>query len=471
MVATTAPPETTRVMRFAPHPGAQTRFMSTPADVAAGGGAAGGGKSHIALLEALRHIHRPMFRAVYFRRTAADLRKPRGLWDSSRQIFPHFGGRPREQELEWHFPSGAWVKMNHLEHESDVHDHQGAEYPLLILDEATHFSSHQFWYLQSRVRAPKQAGVRPYTRLTCNPDPDSFLMREFLDPAGYIDEEGLPREEMIGKLRWFVRADAGDSLVWGDSPEQLEELHPELFREMPARARAKSFTFVPFKLTDNPSIGEDYKAQLLLLPKVDRMRLLYGNWRVREARGDLFKPQWFPVLAQAPESVRRVRFWDLAASRRKRSDHTAGVLMSVNADGIYCIEDVTTLHLRPHETEQAIARIAHEDGLTTEVWLEQETGAGAEFFIDSMQRGVLRGFTVCGLAVRGIGTKLERAKPVSSAAEKGHVRIVGAAWNRGFLSELESFPDPRVHDDQVDAMSGAFHCLQQGSFAFGSAEW
>lgn len=458
-------------MRFAPHPGAQTRFMSTPADVAAGGGAAGGGKSMVALMEALRHIHRPMFRAVYFRRTAADLRKPKGLWDSSRGIYPHFGGRPREQDLEWHFPSGAWLKMNHLEHESDVHDHQGAEYPLLILDEATHFSSAQFWYLQSRVRAPKQAGVRPYTRLTCNPDPDSFLMKEFLDPAGYIDEEGFPRESMVGRLRYFVRSEADDLLLWGDSPEELEVRHPDMFKDMPARIRAKSFTFVPFKLTDNPSIGEDYKAQLLNMPRVDRMRLLYGNWRVRDARGEMFKPAWFPILAAAPESIRRVRFWDLAASRRRRSDHTAGVLMSISDAGLYCIEDVTVLHLRPHGTEEEIARIAKEDGLTTEVWLEQETGAGAEFFIDSLQRGSLRGFAVYGLAVRGIGTKVERAKPVSSAAEKGHVRLVANAWNRGFLTELESFPDPRVHDDQVDATSGAFHALQQEAFAVGTASW
>lgn len=328
-----------------------------------------------------------------------------------------------------------------------------------------------FWYLQSRNRAPREAGVRPYMRLTCNPDPDSFVMTELLDPAGYIDEEGYPREEMAGRVRWYVRSDADDALVWGDSPEELGERHPELFREMPPRLLAKSFTFVPARIDDNPSMGADYKAQLMALPRVDRMRLLYGNWRVREARGDLFKPTWFPVLAAAPESVRRVRFWDLAASRRKRSDHTAGVLMSVDAQGLYCIEDVTTLHLRPHGTEEAIARIAREDGLTTEVWLEQETGAGAEFFIDSLQRGALRGFAVLGLAVRGIGSKLERAKPVSSAAEKGHVRIVGGPWNRGFLGELESFPDPRVHDDQVDAMSGAFHALQQGSFAIGTAEW
>lgn len=467
MVATTAPSP----KRIGPHPGAQTRFMSTSADIAVFGGAASGGKSFVVELEALRHIHRPLFRAVYFRRTAADLRKPKGLWDTSRQIYPHFGGRPREQELEWHFPSGAWLKMNHLEHESSVYDHQGAEYPLLVMDEATHFSSKQFWYMQSRSRAPAEAGLRPYTRLTCNPDPDSFVMTELLDPGGYIDEEGYPRPEMSGRVRWFVRDEGGDdALVWGDSPEEIEAKRPDLFRSLPARIRCKSFTFVPARIDDNPSMGADYKAQLMSLPRVDRMRLLFGNWRIREAAGLMFREEFFPVVDEAPAHVRRVRYWDLAASKKKRSDHTAGVLLSVDSSGLYCIEDVIEIHVRPHETEETIKRVAMDDGIGTEVWLEQETGAGAEFVLDHMQRNVLQGFACYGLAVRGIGSKVERAKPASSAAEKRHIRMVRGAWNRGFLSQAQAFPET-VHDDKVDAFTGAFHALQGPTFAVGTARW
>lgn len=465
MVATTRPEK-----RIGPHPGAQTASMATPADIAVSGGAASGGKSYVALMESLRHIHRPLFRAVYFRRTAADLRKPKGLWDTSRQIYPHFGGRSREQELEWHFPSGAWLKMNHLEHDGDIHSHQGAEYPLIVMDEATHFSSRQFWYLQSRNRAPAEAGLRPYTRLTCNPDPDSYVMTELLDPAGFIDAEGYPRPEMSGRLRWFVRDEASDTLLWGDSPEDLEARAPQLFTEMPARVRCKSFTFTPARIDDNPSMGADYKAQLMSLPRVDRMRLLFGNWRIREAAGLMFREEFFPILPAAPEHIRRVRFWDLAASKKKRSDHTAGVLMSINSMGLYCVEDVVSLHLRPHGTEEQIANIAADDGKGTEVWLEQETGAGAEFVLDHMQRNVLLGFSVHGLVVRGLGSKVERAKPLSSAAEKQHVRLVRAPWNRGYLSTMQAFPDV-VRDDEVDATSGAFHALQAPALAVGTARW
>lgn len=462
------------VRRIAPHAGAQAMYMASPADVAVMGGAASGGKSWVSLVEALRHVHRPLFRAVYFRRTAADLKKPKGLWDTSRQIYPLFGARSREDELAWHFPSGAWLKMNHLEHENDVYDHQGAEYSLLSLDEATHFSSKVFWYLLSRNRVPLEAGMRAYCRMTCNPDPDSFIMTEFLDPAGYIDAEGYPRPEMAGRIRWYVRDTNTEQLMWGETPEELGEKAPQLFTKLPPRRLCKSFTFVPCRIDDNPSASPEYMAQLLNMPRVDRMRLLYGNWRIREAAGEMFKEGFFTIVDDVPPSVRRVRFWDLAASRRKRSDHTAGVLLSLSADGFYCVEDVREIHLRPHGTEEVIKECAIQDGVTTEVWLEQETGAAAEFVIDQLQRHVLQGFSVSGLTVRDLGSKVERAKPASSAAEKGHVRLLKGAWNRSFISQLEGFGPGSASgfkDDQVDAFTGAFHALGASTFAIASASW
>jgi len=43
---------------------------------------------------------------------------------------------------------------------------------------------------------------------------------------------------------------------------------------------------------------------------------------------------------------------------------------------------------------------------------------------------------------------------VSSAAERGNVRLVHGRWIGDFLDELEAFP-LGSHDDQVDALSGA----------------
>lgn len=43
-------------------------------------------------------------------------------------------------------------------------------------------------------------------------------------------------------------------------------------------------------------------------------------------------------------------------------------------------------------------------------------------------------------------------------AETGNVRLARGRWNDAFVQELEAFPEGG-HDDQVDALAGAFAML------------
>lgn len=468
MVAASEPPR--RVLR--PHRGPQTAFLSSAADIAVYGGSAGGGKSYALLLEGVRHVQKPLFRAIYFRRTYADLKKPKSLWDASGQVFPAAGGQRNEVDLRWTFPSGAWVKFNHLQRDSDKEDHQGAEYPLICFDEATHFSAEVFWYVLSRNRAPRELGVRPYVRCTCNPDPDSFLapMLEW-----WLDEEGFPIPARSGVLRYFVRDENNDQLVWGSSPGELERARPDLFKVMSAAARAKSFTFIPSKLDDNPSLGDDYRAMLMQLPLVERARLLYGNWRVRERGGSVFRAEWYELVDKEESGdARRVRFWDLAGSTRRRSDCTAGVLMARAEGRSPLVEDVINVRKSAGQVDDLIDSTAARDGTRTEIWVEEERGAAGQIVVANVQKRLgPRGFTVRG--ARLDGDVLVRAKPVSSASEIGHregtpIRILRGEWNQAFLQQLQEFPDG-LQDDMADAFIGAWHCVHQAQFAWASGRW
>src|SRR5690348_5937488 len=100
-----------RTLPIGAQPVPQTAFLASPADIAIYGGAAGGGKRWALLLEPLRHVHRPDFGAVFFRRTGVQIRNEGGLWDESAKLYPHLGARPREQALEWRFPGGASVSF------------------------------------------------------------------------------------------------------------------------------------------------------------------------------------------------------------------------------------------------------------------------------------------------------------------------------------------------------------------------
>ena len=58
-------------MEIKPQAGPQEMFLSSPADIAIYGGAAGGGKTYALPLECLRHVGNPKFGVVIFRRKAA----------------------------------------------------------------------------------------------------------------------------------------------------------------------------------------------------------------------------------------------------------------------------------------------------------------------------------------------------------------------------------------------------------------
>jgi len=96
-------------------------------------GGAAGAESRSLLLAPLQWSHVPGFGAVIFRRTTTQVRAEGGLWDESQEIYSRLNGTPREQQLEWRFPSGAAVSFAHMEWERNRYDWQGSQICLIGL--------------------------------------------------------------------------------------------------------------------------------------------------------------------------------------------------------------------------------------------------------------------------------------------------------------------------------------------------
>ncbi|TPG66080.1 terminase large subunit domain-containing protein [Hymenobacter nivis] len=270
-----------------PQPGFQLAALSTSADIAIIGGGAGGGKTYTLLMEGSRHQYNPDFGAVIFRRTYPQIVSEGGLWDTAKALYPLVGAVPRENQMDWKFPSGAAVSFRHLQYERNVLDWQGSQVPLLIFDELTHFTKYQFWYMLSRNRST--CGVRPYVRASCNPDPDSWVAELI---GWYIGEDGFPIPARAGVLRWFTRD--GETMVWGDTPEEVIAKAPHLFAGALAGVRPKSFTFIPGSIYENKKlldVNPEYLGNLMAQDPETRAQLLEGNWKVKVDGLALFEHQ------------------------------------------------------------------------------------------------------------------------------------------------------------------------------------
>lgn len=269
-------------------PGFQHSFLSSPADIVIGGGAAGAGKSYALLLEPLRHSANPGFRSVIFRRTIPQIKNEGGLWDTSKQVYTPLrdpagrSAKSTEQPPKWVFPSGASLLFSHLEHDSSVGAWDGAQIAFLGFDELIHFTSSQFWYMVGRNRST--CGVRPYVRATTNPQTSGWVKRLiswWLYPDDYeiFDLRGMPIPDRAGVIRYFFRHN--EVMYWGDTVEQVLAALPV---EALAKDRAelvKSFTFIPGTLDDNKELTEKdpgYEGNLFAQDKKHGRRLRRGCW-------------------------------------------------------------------------------------------------------------------------------------------------------------------------------------------------
>lgn len=431
-------------------------FLSTQADIAIYGGAAGSGKTFALLLEPLRHLANGEFGAVIFRRTRPQITLEGGLFDESGELYPLVGMKSTRPDgnFVWSHTNGFKITFDSIQYDANRFDWQGSQIPLICYDELTHFSETIFWYLLSRNRST--CGVRPYIRATCNPDPDSWVAK-FIE--WWIDQDtGFPIESRCGVVRWLVRYK--NKSYWYDSKEQAIAESPD------PEAMPKSVTFIGASIFDNQILLDkdpNYLANLKALGEVEQARLLGGNWKIRPQAGKVFDRAWFQIVDAVPAGGIEVRGWDLAATEKTLKgpdpDYTAGVSMRF-VNGIYYITDCYAVQRSPADVDQLLRNFAMQDtlrcgntGTSFRVRFEHDpAGAGERdaWRIVTM----LNGYDVMSVPVKQ--DKITRAKGLASQARVGNVKLLRGAWNEDWLQHMHNIPDG-THDDIMDASSCAFN--------------
>ena len=243
----------------------QKIFMSRPEKEALYGGAAGGGKSDCAIVEALRQVHIPHYRGLILRKTYPQLSD---LIDRSREIylaaFPK--AKYNDQKHCWSFPSGAKIYFGAMQYTKDRTNYQGKRYDFIDFDELTQFTWDEYSYLFSRNR-PGGPGTRCYIRAQANPGGVGH---------GWVKER-------------FITAAKPMTTIW----EEFQVRTPEGKTIKEKRDRI----FVPASVFDNKILmnnSPEYLASLAQMPEAERNALLYGDW-------DSFSGQVFTEWRNNPE--------------------------------------------------------------------------------------------------------------------------------------------------------------------------
>jgi len=315
-------------------------------------------------------------------------------------------------------------------------------------DELTHFSRFQFFYMLSRARS--MSGIKPYIRASTNPDSDSWVA-EFI--KWWISEEtGYPIQERSGVLRYLMRVN--DNLVWGDSKEELMSQHGCDVNDI------NSVTFVPSKATDNPlglQADPSYIGRLKAMSRVERARLLDGNWKIKAIAGMYFPRFDATIVDWKPEDsdvIKWIRSWDLAASEETEGrdpDHTVGLLVGRRANGKIIIADMVRVRRKAADVRSLVLNLARKDGRDTWTSIPRDPGQAGKEQAESYIK-MLQGFTVISRSITR--NKTTMAEPAAALWQQGNIEIVRAPWNDILLQELEQFPEGK-HDDIVDCLSAA----------------
>lgn len=327
--------------RWRPLPGPQTLAYESLADVIGFGGAAGGGKTDLAIGMATTQHHR----AQMFRREGPQLK---GIIDrlaeilGSRQLI---NGNPPVYRDEG---EDRQIEFNSMPNLGDETKYQGRPKDFLVIDEAANFLEQQVRFVKGWVRTTRP-GQRTRTLLTFNP-PTTAEGRWVIDFfAPWLDKRHPLYPTAPGKLRYVYVDPATGKDVWieDDNPNLFVLVHGERdygFDPLAYRpeeiVRPESRTFIPSKITDNPFlVSTGYMAQLQALPEPLRSQMLLGDFEA-----GMHDDPWQVIPTR----------WVETAMARWRDRSPKGEMMSLGVDVARGGKDSTVLAPRYKTPDTAL---------------------------------------------------------------------------------------------------------------------
>ena len=260
----------TASMPWLPTFGPQTQAFLSDADDLFYGGQAGGGKTDLAVGLALTsHTD-----SLILRRVREDARD---ISDRIEEIIGTSKGC-NSQLLRWKLPDRT-IELGGCQAEQDKQRYKGRPHDLIVFDEVSDFLKSQFLFIKTWNRSAVP-GQRSRVLATGNPPttPEGLWVIEYW--AAWLDPKHA-NPAKPGEIRWYTTDAEGKEIeVDGPGPHFIEYEDGRM-----EEVRARSRTFIPARLDDNPYLKDtDYGANLDSLPP--ELRAAYRDGRFDSALED-----------------------------------------------------------------------------------------------------------------------------------------------------------------------------------------
>lgn len=244
--------------KWIPNPGPQTDAVFTSADELFYGGMAGGGKTDVIIGLSLTKHHR----SLLLRRTNKE---SLGLVERMAEIIGNRDG--------WSGQQGTWrlaeqfIEIGGCQLEEDRQKYKGIPHDLICFDEVGDFSETQYTFIIGWNRSTKP-GQRCRIVATGNPPTSPSGLWVLKRWAAWLDPNHH-NPAAPGELRWYTTGEDGHEIeVDGPGPHVIGG----------DLVTARSRTFIPAKLSDNPDLeASGYAATLAALP--EELRAAYRDGR------------------------------------------------------------------------------------------------------------------------------------------------------------------------------------------------
>lgn len=330
----------TEGMSFVPNPGPQTDAYYCDADELFYGGQAGGGKSAL-ICGLAKEAHT---KSLILRRINKDAKK---------LATEEFIGKLLDNDSTgWNGTDLAWrqgdqvVEFGGCEMEADKQRYKGIPHDLICWDEIGDFLQSQYEFVNIWNRSTKP-GQRCRVVATGNPPTTAEGLWVIQHWAAWLDPKH-PKPAKPGELRWYLRDEEGlEREVDGRGPHRIGD------RDVYAKSR----TFIPAKLSDNPDLAADgeYERILDALPK--ELRDAYRDGRfdagLKDNPWQMIPTSWV-VAAQnrwTPKPPEGVPMCAIGVDVAQGGDDNN--ILSVRHDGWFAELDVVPGRLTPLGTDCA----------------------------------------------------------------------------------------------------------------------